>query len=83
MPVSAIQVKNVPDDLHAELRRRAEQEGVTVGEIVLRSLRKELRRESFREWAERLPSLPLSRRPTREEVRAALDDARAERRWDD
>jgi plasmid stability protein len=83
MLVSAIQVKNVPDDLHEELRRRAEQEGVTVGEIVLRAVRAELHRETFREWAERVADLPLERRPTRRDVADALAEARGERRWDD
>ena len=83
MHMSALQVRNVPEELHAALRERAEAEGVSVGEIVLRALRRELRRETFREWADRVANLPLERRPSREEVRAVLDEVRAERRWDD
>lgn len=82
MLVSAIQVKNVPDELHDELRHRAEQEGVTVGEIVLRALRRELRAYSMREWMDRNAAIQLSRRPTRAEVLAAIDEARSERRYE-
>ena len=72
-------MKNVPDEIHEELRRRADQEGVTVGEIVLRALRRELRSYSMREWMERHAAVQLSRRPTRAEVLDALDEARNER----
>ncbi len=82
MHMSALQVRNVPADLHEALRERAEAEGLSVGEIVLRALRKELRRETFREWADRVANLPLEHRPDREAVRAALDEMRAER-WND
>ncbi len=33
-----LQVRNVPDDLHAELRRRARAAGVSLSEYVLREL---------------------------------------------
>ena len=82
MPVSAIQVKNVPDELHDELRRRAAEEGVPAGEIVLRALRRELRAYSMREWMDRVAAIPLARRPTSEEWRAALEEERQERRHD-
>ena len=75
-------MKNVPDELHEELRRRAAAEGVPVGEIVLRALRRELRAYSMREWMDRVAAIPMARRPTRAEARAALAEARAERRWD-
>jgi plasmid stability protein len=52
--VSAIQVKNVPPDLHQELRRRAAAEGKTVGEVILESLRRDLRRQSMQEWMDRV-----------------------------
>jgi plasmid stability protein len=55
--VSAIQVKNVPPELHEELRRRAAAEGKTVGEVILESLRRDLRRQSMREWLDGLREL--------------------------
>jgi plasmid stability protein len=80
--VSAIQVKNVPEELHAELRRRAAAEGTTVGELVLRAIRRELRAESVREWLERAAARPRPPGLTREVVREILDEVRSERRYE-
>ena len=55
--MSAIQVKNVPTELHEELRRRAAAEGKTVGEVILESLRRDLRRQSMREWLDDIREL--------------------------
>ncbi|MGH2140757.1 FitA-like ribbon-helix-helix domain-containing protein, partial [Enterococcus faecalis] len=35
-----LQVRNVPDDLHAELRRRAAAAGMSLSDYVLRELRR-------------------------------------------
>jgi plasmid stability protein len=52
--MSAIQVKNVPPDLHAAVRRRAESEGKTVSDYILDLLRRDLALPSRREWVARL-----------------------------
>ncbi len=57
MLMSAIQVKNVPTELHDELRRRAAEAGKTVGEVILESLRRDLRRQSMREWLDDIREL--------------------------
>ncbi len=76
--MSAIQVKNVPPDLHDELRRRAAAEGRTVGEVILESLRRDLRRQSMREWLDRVaehrPDPPL----TRDQVMEIMRESRRE-----
>ena len=46
-----LQVRNVPEDLHARLRRRAREEGCAMSSIVLAGLERELTR---REWRGRL-----------------------------
>jgi plasmid stability protein len=75
---SALQVKNVPPELHEELRRRAAAEGKTVGEVILASLRRDLRRQSMRDWLERVaehrPDPPL----TREQVAEIMRESRRE-----
>lgn len=38
-----LQIKNVPEDVHAELRRRAELEGTTVRDYVLGMIRRDQR----------------------------------------
>ena len=79
--LSAIQVKNVPAELHEELRRRAEQEGVPVGEIVLRALRTELRRATFREWSDNVARhIPRPDPETRARMRKVIEEERRERR---
>ena len=76
MLMSAIQVKSVPETLHAELRRRAEEEGMTLSEYVLDVLRRDLTVPGQRQWLERLES----RKPVRTTgALDALDAARAER----
>jgi plasmid stability protein len=76
--MSAIQVKNVPPELHDALRRRAAAEGKTVAEVILESLRRDLRRQSMREWLDRVaehrPDPPL----TREQVHEIMRESRRE-----
>ena len=78
MPMGAIQVKDVPEELHEALRRRAGEQGMTLADYVLDLIRRDLGLPSRREWLERL----ATREPvdiSREDILEALDDARAER----
>lgn len=76
MGMGAVQVKNVPDDLHEAMRRRAADEGMTVSDYLLTLIRRDLALPSQREWFAALS--------TREPVEGAdvlesLDAVRAER----
>jgi post-segregation antitoxin (ccd killing protein) len=51
--VSTLQVKNLPEDLHAALAARAKSEGLTMSEFVTRMLQKELSRPTMAQWVER------------------------------
>ena len=78
MPMGAIQVKDVPEELHRALRRRAIEEGMTLADYVLDLIRRDLGLPSRREWLERL----ATREPVdlgSDAVVAALHAARAER----
>jgi len=76
MLMSAIQVKDVPEALHAELRRRAAEEGMTLAEYILDVLRRDLTVPGQRQWLARLGS----REPVQTTgALGALDAARAER----
>jgi hypothetical protein len=55
--VSIIQVKNVPDQMHRELRRRADQEGTTIRDYVLKLIEKDQRLPSKRDWLDRVAEL--------------------------
>jgi antitoxin FitA len=52
--VSAIQIKNVPSDVHEQLRSRARREGRNLGDYVLGVLERELATPSTREWLDSL-----------------------------
>jgi antitoxin FitA len=54
MPMGAIQVKDVPEELHEALRRRATEEGMSLADYVLDLIRRDLGLPSRREWFERL-----------------------------
>ncbi len=50
-------MKNIPDDLHAALRDRAEHEGTTLSELVTRVLRREVALPSMADWLDDLGRL--------------------------
>lgn len=69
-----LQVKNIPDSLHRQLRRHARQQGTTLREVVLKAVKRELAFSLFQER--------LNKRPTSDlEVSAAslLEEARVQR----
>ena len=57
MLMANLQVKNVPADLHAELRDRAAREGTTLSELVTSLLRRELSLPSMAQWLDELKTL--------------------------
>jgi post-segregation antitoxin (ccd killing protein) len=50
MQMAALQVKNVPEDLHESIRERAEAEGVSISEFILAAVRRELSRPRMQDW---------------------------------
>lgn len=76
--MSAIQVKNVPEDLHCRLRERARTEGRTLSEYVLATLERDLAVPSTREWLERLSADPATD-VAAGEIARLIGDGRAER----
>lgn len=52
-----VQVKDVPEDVHAELRRRARAEGRTVRDYLLDLIIRDQQRPTRDEWLERLHQL--------------------------
>ena len=57
MLMANLQVKNVSEDLHAELRDRAAREGTTLSELVTSLLRRELSLPSMAQWLDELKTL--------------------------
>jgi antitoxin FitA len=52
--MGAIQIKNVPPELHARLRERAAREGRNLSDYTLAVLERDLALPTTREWLERL-----------------------------
>jgi hypothetical protein len=77
--VSAIQVKNVPSDLHERLRARARLEGRNLSDYVLDVLRRDLAVPTTREWLDRLKRSEPVTGISSEEIVAAIHEGRAER----
>jgi antitoxin FitA len=48
--MSMIQIRNVPDDLHRELKARAAQNGMTLSDYLLGELRTLAARPTMQEW---------------------------------
>lgn len=71
--MAVLQVKNLPDDVHLALRRRAAAEGVSLSEYVARALRRDVLLPTVDEW---LASLP--RNGPDVDVACVLDDVRNE-----
>jgi hypothetical protein len=75
--VSIIQVKNVPPTVHGELRRRAEQEGLTIRDYVLKLIERDQRLPSKTDWLARVAELePVAVSQSAAEV---IREAREER----
>ncbi len=62
MHMPMVQIRNVPDDLHRELKARAALAGMSVSEYLLQELRRSLerptRKELLRRLSKRAPARP-------------------------
>lgn len=61
MSTTMVQIRNVPADLHRQLKVRAAVEGLTMSDYVLREVRKALERPTRAELLDRLQSGPVRR----------------------
>jgi hypothetical protein len=76
LDVGAIQVKNVPEDLHQALQLRAAREGMDVQSYLLKLIRRDLALPSETEWLEELRGQPTvtGLPPAVEMLRASRED---------
>jgi plasmid stability protein len=56
-----IQVRNVPDEIHRELKSRAALQGVSLSDYVLELARRDVRRPTVEEWLARVRARPRLR----------------------
>jgi antitoxin FitA len=75
----ALQIRDVPEDVHEALKRRAEQEGKSLNRLLLDELRMAARRDRNREIFERAARRPWEKLPAPGEaariIRAQRDAA--------
>ncbi|QJW34896.1 FitA-like ribbon-helix-helix domain-containing protein [Cellulosimicrobium protaetiae] len=70
-----LQVKNLPDEMHAALAARARADGTTMSEYVTRLIRRDLARPTLTEWvAEQRSDAPRAE----VDVAHVLDEVRVE-----
>ena len=55
--MSNLQIKNVPETVHTELRRRAEQAGLSLRDYMLRLIRRDLALPSVQDWLAEIDQL--------------------------
>ncbi len=77
--MSAIQIKNVPPELHERLRERARRERRNLSEYTLGVLERDLAVPTTREWLERLKQDEPVRDITSEDIVSLIHEGRAER----
>ncbi len=75
----AIQVKNVPQELHDQLREIAELQKCTIGDVILEAIKQEIRRQKHTQWLDEVFAHPTGLKSTPEERQAFIDELRAER----
>ncbi|MBA2308233.1 MAG: hypothetical protein H0W01_02775 [Pseudonocardiales bacterium] len=57
MTVANLQIRDVPNEMHDELRRRAKLEHLSLREYVLRLISRDQQRPALAEWLERVHQL--------------------------
>ncbi len=72
--MALLQIKNLPDDVHAALAARAKAQNTTMSDLAAGMITRELSRRSMRDWIDALPTGPLREVDTI----GALDDVRNE-----
>jgi hypothetical protein len=78
-PVSAIQVKNVPPEMHERLRARARSEGRNLSDYVLDVLERDLMVPTMRDWLHGLAQDEPVSNLSSEEIVATIHAGRDER----
>jgi plasmid stability protein len=77
--VSAIQIKNVPPELHERLRERARRDGRNLSEYALGVLERDLTVPTTREWLDRLRQDEPVQGISSEDIVSLIHEGRAER----
>ena len=69
-----VQVKKVPDELHAALKARARARGTSLNDLLLEMLRREMSRPSVEDWLAQVRDLDIRRVDV--DIEELMDDIR-------
>jgi plasmid stability protein len=74
-----LQIKNLPDDVHEELRRRAAEQGLSLRDYVVRLIRRDLAMPSAKEWLAAVDERPRTKlaRPVADYIREDREEREA------
>ena len=75
--MSMIQIRDVPDAMHATFKARAAHEGMSLSDFLKRELQRVVDRPSLREWLERTQEAKAV--PTKRSAAAVIREMRDER----
>ena len=76
MHMATLQVKRVPDDLYEKAKQRAAAEGISLSEMILRMMRRELMVPSVAEWLDMVNK--RKRASIDFDIQALMDEVRGE-----
>ena len=76
MHMATLQVKRVPDDLYEKAKQRAASEGISLSEMILRMMRRELMVPSVAEWLDMVNK--RKRASIDFDIQALMDEVRGE-----
>ena len=74
MQMATLQVKRMPDELYSAARRRAESEGLSLSQYILRMIEQDLALPTPKEWLGSLPQRP----PIDVDIEKLMDDVRSD-----
>jgi hypothetical protein len=77
--MKTLQIRNMPDDVHARLKARASLEGRSLSEYCLSELRRSLEKPTWAEWLDQVRRDPPVRGVSHEDIIAAINAGREER----
>ena len=78
-PMSAIQIKDVSEEIHDQLRERSKESNCTLGEYVMRLIRADLLRPSVAKWKSDMlgkPGVAIDTQFVIDEIRRMRDTAK-------
>ncbi len=70
-----VQVKRVPDELHAALKQRATGLGISLNDLLLEMLKRELSRPPMKLWLDEVRALKIHKNI---DIEALMDEVRGE-----